>query len=863
VLVVPFVAQISVAVGLTGYLSFTHGQRAVEGLVQRLAEDVAHRIEQNLSNYLETPVQVTKSNAVAIQLGILNWQDTSTIKQYFQHQFSVLEQTNEALNSIGLMDRQENFLSVSKTNQGEQLLRRRDRTTNFRVDTFLIQTPDPIHPTPAQIPHSPKPSSKAPLPQNFNFQKNSPTTPTSKPSNPVLNQATPSLQRVSSIPYHSEANRAFWQKINQSQTGFWHLGLKSIPMQSPTLVAVYSQPFYNRANQFQGTVCASIALSQIGQFLDDLKIGRSGQAFLVDRQGFLIATSTGEPLFGRNATDFNLIHSPVPHIGLNSVSEQYSLKAVKSLNSVTNETARLLVETYGDFANIRDRQQLTLTTRGKRYFVHVRPFRSDSTLDWLSIVVIPEADFSAEIDRNYQTLVLLCMVALVSAIALGLLTARRIIRPIQRLSQASQNLMLGKQDNAVEEHSRIVELAVLAHTFNEMTEHLNQSFDQVRQALQESKEKFRTLFRTCPDPISLTSFPEGRYLEVNDSLLKLLEYSREELINHTTKQLGVWLSQEERQNFLQIIQQNGRAYNVELNGRTRSGKILTVLMSAELIELEGRTCLLSVARDITERKQLEKALQEGEQKLQEIIDEVPAYIAYLDKELCYRLVNKAYEERFNQPRDWFYGRHIREVLGETNYQSIQHHLENALMGNSVTYTVERFTSDGKMFAFEVVLTPDLGADGQVKGCHSLLIDITARKQADDVLRLSEQRFRSAFDNAAIGMNIAALDGQYLKVNSALCQMFKYTEAELLQIKSQDITHPDDRERNQELLNQVLNGEISHFQFEKRYLRKDGEIVWALLTNSLVRDAQNQPLYFVNQVQDISTRKFAESILNLN
>lgn len=131
----------------------------------------------------------------------------------------------------------------------------------------------------------------------------------------------------------------------------------------------------------------------------------------------------------------------------------------------------------------------------------------------------------------------------------------------------------------------------------------------------------------------------------------------------------------------------------------------------------------------------------------------------------------------------------------------------------------------------------------------------------EALRGGEERFRGAFDHAAIGMALVAPDGQWLQVNRFLCEITGYSEAELLARTFQDITHPDDLDADLGFLRQVLSGEIASYQMEKRYLHKDGQVVWVLLTVSLVRDRHDQPVYFIKQLQDVSGRKLREQHLH--
>ncbi len=165
---------------------------------------------------------------------------------------------------------------------------------------------------------------------------------------------------------------------------------------------------------------------------------------------------------------------------------------------------------------------------------------------------------------------------------------------------------------------------------------------------------------------------------------------------------------------------------------------------------------------------------------------------------------------------------------------------------------------GRRFPVLVSLTALANDADTVTGFLGVVADITERKRAEEKIRESEERFRSALDNAPIGMSLVSLEGRWLKVNVALCNMLGYSEAELLKTDFQHVTHPADLEKDLDLLKQVLDGTLASYQMEKRYFNKVGGVVNVMLSVSLVRNQHQQPLYFVSQLENITERKRREA-----
>ncbi|HSL00739.1 MAG TPA: PAS domain S-box protein [Rubrobacteraceae bacterium] len=143
---------------------------------------------------------------------------------------------------------------------------------------------------------------------------------------------------------------------------------------------------------------------------------------------------------------------------------------------------------------------------------------------------------------------------------------------------------------------------------------------------------------------------------------------------------------------------------------------------------------------------------------------------------------------------------------------------------------------------------------------AIVRDVTRRERHEAALREAQELFRSAFDNAPIGVAVVGLDGRFLRVNRSLCEMLGYPEEELLSLTFRDITHPEDLDSSMENVRRLVEGEVGSYSLEKRYVGARGDAVWVSLSVSLVRDREGEPLYFVDQIKDITERRKASEEL---
>jgi diguanylate cyclase (GGDEF)-like protein/PAS domain S-box-containing protein len=180
----------------------------------------------------------------------------------------------------------------------------------------------------------------------------------------------------------------------------------------------------------------------------------------------------------------------------------------------------------------------------------------------------------------------------------------------------------------------------------------------------------------------------------------------------------------------------------------------------------------------------------------------------------------------------------------------------------VTMGVHR--RDGKLVWLEMASEPllETGADGRrtIVGTVTTFSDVTAQRNASRALARSEEQFRSSMAHAPIGMALVGMDGAFIEVNHALCRLVGYDEADLLALTFQQITHAEDLASDLDNLALLTRGTIDHYTMEKRYLTRDGEVVWVRLAVSMARDEDNAPAHYIAQVQDITAERAAHAQL---
>ncbi|GAB4460358.1 MAG: hypothetical protein OHK0037_07530 [Elainellaceae cyanobacterium] len=406
-LVVPFALQIFAVVGLIGWLSIRQGQQAVNDVASQLRSEVAARIDQQLKTFLDTPHTINAIADDAIRrFDLWNPSDMGSLRRYLYMRL----QQFPTVSYISFGGEQAEYAGAGRKANGTVVVETTDQTTNF-VNT-ITQADAAGNPTRRGVETYPEYD-----PRTRPWYRNAKAA-----GKPVWNNI---------YQYYIEAN----------------LGIST------------SRPYFDEAGVFRGVISTDLYLTGISNFLDSLSIGKSGETFILDRTGYIVASSTGEQPFTEAGTDGN--------------AER--LQAVDSQVPLIRDTSQFLIDRFGDLAQIQTAQQLDFKSNRQREFVEVLPFSDGRGLDWLIVVVVPESDFMAQIQANTRNTILLCLLALAIASILGFLTAQWITRPIRRLGTATQAIASSDLDQTVTA-TGIQEIETLADSFTQMAQQLKLSF---------------------------------------------------------------------------------------------------------------------------------------------------------------------------------------------------------------------------------------------------------------------------------------------------------------------------------------------------------------------------------------------------
>jgi PAS domain S-box-containing protein len=429
------------------------------------------------------------------------------------------------------------------------------------------------------------------------------------------------------------------------------------------------------------------------------------------------------------------------------------------------------------------------------------------------------------------------------------------------------NKLRDKAEEILNEHAKsnmhlsdkFFELVHELQTYQIELEMQNEELNRSWKELEEAKLKYFDLFEFAP--VGYFSIDKNEIIkDVNLTGAVLLGFEKPELINSA---FILYMTSESRRTFykhLQKVKTTGTGQSCELELIKKDGNKLQAHLETLSIQKDEDNFRIT-ATNITELINAEEALKESEGKYNSLFNNNHASMLLI-KPRTGEIIDA------NPAAASFYG-YSHNQLVQMNITDINILSEEAVLGEMLK------AQSGKNYHF---LFKHCLANGEIRDVdvysgtiiingknllYSIIHDITAHMKAENALHESEERFRLIFDQSPIGDVIVDLDYQTLRVNNAFSKMLGYSKEELLSMKFAEYTHPEDLEINLQYLQLMLEGKIDNFELEKRYIRKDGEIVWANLHVSIVKNSSDEPLYILTRIEDITERKQMQLALQTN
>ncbi len=357
---------------------------------------------------------------------------------------------------------------------------------------------------------------------------------------------------------------------------------------------------------------------------------------------------------------------------------------------------------------------------------------------------------------------------------------------------------------------------------------------------------------------------DGTIVSWNRGAEALFGYASREIIGKSIATLAPTGRGGEVPQFLGAVQKGCSVSPFDTVLQGKDGREIDVLLSISPIrnsagEVVGAS---AIAHDITKRVRAERELRESEELFRGVFEHAQSgmCVGGLNKRLIQ--VNAAFCGMVGYSEQDLLGKVWTELVHPDDHGPALQNRERLLNdpGGCVDAQMRYIHRGGNVVwtHVRVSLVRDPGGNPQYFVVH--VDDITERKRAEEALHESEEHFRGVFEQAPSGMCVSGLDGRFIQVNAALCRMLGYSEEELLEIRWENLTHPDDLASSRRRIEQLQNEPGGFVEAEKRYIHRGGSVVWGRTRISMVRDAGGKPQHFVVHMEDITERKRAKDAL---
>lgn len=787
ILIVPFVLQLAGAVGLVGYLSFLNGQETVQDLSSQLRRETSARIQQQLESYVEIPHAINRVNASALLNGNIDIENGEGFYQLWE-QAKIYPNTN--LIYCG-SERDGSLVGVGRSEGGRD---RAPQLVLYNADTGRLGFYYAL--------------------SNWGDRG--------------------SLQRKGTRRYDARV-RPWYKAAKESQQATWSEIYLDFDTQLPTITA--SLPVYARNNGALLGVCATdfILPAEMSTFLKTLEVGRTGQTFIIERSGVLVATSTDETVIEGQGDKV-----------------EYRL-ATESQNPLVRGTAGYLRDRYQNFNTLVQARQLEFDLDGQRQLVQLLPFNDGRGIDWIIVVVVPEADYMGQINENTRLTASLYLLSLGLAILLGIFTARWITRPISRLNAAAKKIATGQWNQKVT-LQRKDELGELAHSFNQMAVQLqsyfitlekrNTDLQQIRDDLAKAKEQLEAVLNAVPGPISWIA-ADGFYLGINSYLAKSLNLPAEAIVGNPIGMVG---NSSAYVTFVQnFLQSENRSASQEIPIMV-DGQERYYLLAAQ--KYQQGTAIVVVGIDTTERRKAQEELHKAQVTNQAIVSAIPDLLMRIRQDGTYQGVMPGHTIKMLNEERFHVGVSIFNMLPYDKAAERMQYVQRALETQELQVYEYTLDVSGEQFYEEARLMPLNEEEVLV-----MVRDMTQRKQAEEALKQSEANNRALIEAIPDLLIRVDRDGTYQDIQGKNRVMVYDGDDFNVGASVYDSLPPQEAQRRMQYIQRALQTGL--MQIYEQQLMIDGQLQYEEVR--MVVTSKEEVLIII---RNITEQKRAEAALRI-
>ncbi len=687
VLLIPFVLVIILAVSVTGYIAFVNGQKSVNNVAHQLRSEVTARIQDHLQNFLKVPYATNQFNIASMQQGWLDVNNTELMQAYFLEQVK----THQTINSMYFGNAAGGIVGSGREGANGSLYVY--DTENLKAGTF---------------------------------------------NKYAVSSAGEVGELISSAPNFDARTRPWYAGANQKGAAAWNDIYILFTGQDMAISA--SAPVYDEQNHLLGVISVDIFLSRIENFLQTLEISESGQSFIMERSGLLVASSSAERPFSQN----------------NGKLER--IEARNSQNPAMKYAAEFLYERFGGNYALTGEEHFDFEVNGERYFLNVSPVSDAYGIDWLIVVVIPESNFMAEIISANSMTFSAMLLALTLSIFLSYFITAKISSRISHLSQAMHIFISGEGAALSLGNSCISEIDELTTSFTIMKDQIHQVLNDLyaeiatrkrSEALQQKVlDRLQKIASRVPGVVyqyKLRTDGSSCFPFASEAINEIYRVSPQDVREDASK-VYANIHPDDFDGVVASIQKSAQdlsPWQYEYRVKFEDGTIRTLYGNAvPEREEDGSALWHGFITDVTERKQAEDALRESEMRFRALFEQTHDAVFLLDLNGRHIAENQRAADMLGYTKKEMESLSLNETSAEKE-QSIDV-LNRLLAGEHIPLYERLFHKrDGRVFPVELTVELIRDKNGIPLHIQSVARDITERKQAEIDLHYMQESLKSA------------------------------------------------------------------------------------------------------------------------